>query len=647
MEYDIMIRKSIFTAMAVAGMVSCGSGPESDPEKIQDAGTRVGRVEPLSWWTGMKTPLQLMVCGDGISRYDVRIEGGKGVKAGTVHKADSPDYLFVDVEISPDAAPGTYYIVFDDGTDKFKYSYEIAARSEGSAERGSFSTADMVYLIMPDRFANGDPSNDATDDTAEKPDRDGFFGRHGGDIQGIIDHLDYISDLGATAVWCTPLLLDDEPEGSYHGYACADYYRIDPRFGSNGLYREFVGKAHEKGLKVIMDIVTNHCGTAHWWMKNLPFEDWVHVFPEYTGTNVCFSTNMDPNASKYDLNLQESGWFVPSMPDMNLDNPFVLQYFKQWAVWWIEYAGLDGFRVDTYPYNEKKPMSEWCAAVLEEYPGFNIVGECWTSSIPQLAYWQGGNANRDGFDSHLPSIMDFPLQEAICKGLPTDSQAWGEGMVRVYDCLSHDFVYHDLSRMMIFVGNHDMDRIGDVLRHNADRQKIAIAMMATMRGIPQMFYGDEMMFVSKDRSQGHGGLRVDFPGGWAGDKMDLFTAEGRARAAVNTDGKPVPEGFAADMHDYTRTLFQWRKGKKVIHDGRTMHFLTRDNTYAYFRYDDTDAVFVFINNSRGKKHIPWSHYAEIADGLHDGRNVLTGESAEVSDSTVVGPRQVLIVEYKR
>ena len=633
--------------MAVAGMVSCGSGSESDPEKIQDAGTRVGRVEPLSWWTGMKTPLQLMVCGDGISRYDVRIEGGKGVKAGAVHKADSPDYLFVDVEISPDAAPGTYYIVFDDGTDKFKYSYEIAARSEGSAERGSFSTADMVYLIMPDRFANGDPSNDATDDTAEKPDRDGFFGRHGGDIQGIIDHLDYISDLGATAVWCTPLLLDDEPEGSYHGYACADYYRIDPRFGSNGLYREFVGKAHEKGLKVIMDIVTNHCGTAHWWMKNLPFEDWVHVFPEYTGTNVCFSTNMDPNASKYDLNLQESGWFVPSMPDMNLDNPFVLQYFKQWAVWWIEYAGLDGFRVDTYPYNEKKPMSEWCAAVLEEYPGFNIVGECWTSSIPQLAYWQGGNANRDGFDSHLPSIMDFPLQEAICKGLPTDSQAWGEGMVRVYDCLSHDFVYHDLSRMMIFVGNHDMDRIGDVLRHNADRQKIAIAMMATMRGIPQMFYGDEMMFVSKDRSQGHGGLRVDFPGGWAGDKMDLFTAEGRARAAGNTDGEPVPEGFAADMYDYTRTLFEWRKGKKVIHAGRTMHFLTRDNTYAYFRYDDTDAVFVFINNSRGKKHIPWSHYAEIADGLHDGRNVLTGESAEVSDSTVVGPRQVLIVEYKR
>ena len=634
-------------ALSAAALVSCGGQTAFDPDTVADAGSRVDRVEPLSWWTGMKTPLQLLVRGENISSCDVRIEGGKGVSVSAVHKADSPNYLFVDVEISQNAAPGTYWIVFDNGSEIFKYPYEIAARCEGSAERKSFTTGDMIYLIMPDRFANGDPSNDATDDTAEKPARDEFFGRHGGDIQGIMDHLGYIADLGATAIWNTPLLLDNEPEGSYHGYACADYYHIDPRFGSNELYRDFVGKAHENGLKVIMDIVTNHCGTAHWWMDDLPFKDWIHVFPEYTGTNVCFSTNMDPNASKYDLNLQESGWFVPSMPDMNLDNPFVLHYFVQWAVWWIEYSGLDGFRVDTYPYNEKIPMSEWCASVLNEYPNFNIVGECWTSSIPQLAYWQGGNANKDGFDSHLPSIMDFPLQEAIWKALPTDSHGWGEGMTRVYDCLSHDFVYHDLSRMMIFPGNHDTDRIGDVLKHNADRHKIVMTMMATMRGIPQIFYGDEMMFVSKDKSQGHGGLRVDFPGGWQGDKVDLFTPEGRASAAVNTDGKPVAEGLMAELHDYTQKLFQWRKGKKVIHDGKTMHFLSRDNTYAYFRYDDTDAVFVFINNSRGKKNVPWSHYAEIAEGLHDGRNVLTGEAAEVNDSTVVGPRQALVVEYKR
>ena len=634
-------------ALSAAALISCGEQTAFDPDTVADAGSRVDRVEPLSWWTGMKTPLQLLVRGENISSCDVRMEGGKGISVSAVHKADSPNYLFVDVEISQNAAPGTYWIVFDNGSEIFKYPYEIAARCEGSAKRKSFTTGDMIYLIMPDRFANGDPSNDATDDTAEKPARDEFFGRHGGDIQGIMDHLGYIADLGATAIWNTPLLLDNEPEGSYHGYACADYYHIDPRFGSNELYRDFVGKAHENGLKVIMDIVTNHCGTAHWWMDDLPFKDWIHVFPEYTGTNVCFSTNMDPNASKYDLNLQESGWFVPSMPDMNLDNPFVLHYFVQWAVWWIEYSGLDGFRVDTYPYNEKIPMSEWCASVLNEYPNFNIVGECWTSSIPQLAYWQGGNANKDGFDSHLPSIMDFPLQEAIWKALPTDSHGWGEGMTRVYDCLSHDFVYHDLSRMMIFPGNHDTDRIGDVLKHNADRHKIVMTMMATMRGIPQIFYGDEMMFVSKDKSQGHGGLRVDFPGGWQGDKVDLFTPEGRASAAVNTDGKPVAEGLMAELHDYTQKLFQWRKGKKVIHDGKTMHFLSRDNTYAYFRYDDTDAVFVFINNSRGKKNVPWSHYAEIADGLHDGRNVLTGEAAEVNDSTVVGPRQALVVEYKR
>ena len=330
--------------LAAAGLLSCTGTGQSvfDPASVADASGEVTRVEPLSWWTGMQTPLQLLVNGAGIAAYDVRIEGGQGVGVKARHKADSPNYLFVDVKVKPDAEPGTYYLVFSQGERQFKVPYEIAARAEGSAARKSFTTADMIYLLMPDRFANGDASNDSTPHTRERADRSAFFGRHGGDLQGMIDHLDYIAGLGATAVWPTPLLLDDEPEGSYHGYACGDYYRIDPRFGSNELYREFVGKAHEHGLKVIMDIVTNHCGTGHWWMKDLPFRDWIHQFPEYTGTNVCFSTNMDPNASRYDLDLQESGWFVPSMPDMNLDNPYLLQYFKQWAVWWIEYADLDG-----------------------------------------------------------------------------------------------------------------------------------------------------------------------------------------------------------------------------------------------------------------------------------------------------------------
>ena len=400
------------------GIISCNN-PTADTA-VEAAGDRIIRAEPLSWWVGMRTPLQLMVQGKDISSCEVEMaRGTRGVKVTATHKADNPDFLFIDIDIAPDAAAGEYMIEFTRGEESFSLPYRLEKRRDASAKRKSFTTADMIYLLMPDRFANGDPANDATENTREKPDRAGFFSRHGGDIQGMIDHLDYIASTGATAVWSTPLLLDDEPHGSYHGYACADYYHIDPRFGSNDLYRTFVAESHRHGLKVIMDIVTNHCGSAHWWMRDMPFEDWVHRFPQYTRTNNLFSTNMDPNASQSDLEIQESGWFDRSMPDMNLDNPYLLQYFKQWAVWWIEYADLDGLRVDTYPYNEKEPMSEWCRAVREEYPDINIVGECWTGNIPQLAYWQGGNGNRDGFDTHLPSIMDFPLP-----GGPTMRKLW-------------------------------------------------------------------------------------------------------------------------------------------------------------------------------------------------------------------------------
>ena len=642
--------KRIIITLAIISLAACTARPSFDPSSVADATAgQVTRVEPLSWWVGMKTDLQLLVQGTGISEYNVEIEGGKGVSVEKVAKAESPNYLFVDVEIAADAQPGTYYIVFSKDGKSFKYPYEIAARVEGSAQRKSFTTADMVYLIMPDRFANGDPSNDSTDDTAEDADRADGNGRHGGDIQGVIDHLDYISELGATYIWTTPFLEDNAPRGSYHGYAASDYYHIDSRFGSNELYRTLVDKAREKGIGIIMDIVPNHCGTEHWWMEDLPFQDWIHQFPTYTGTNVAFSTNMDPNASARDLFIQESGWFVPSMVDMNLDNPYVLQYFIQWGVWWIEYSGLNGFRVDTYPYNEKEPAAEWCKAILDEYPDFNIVGECWTSSIPQLAYWQGGNANKDGFDSHLPSILDFPLHDAMRAALSEDHGGWGAGMSKVYDVLSHDFVYHDLSKMLIFPGNHDTARIGDVVRKDPRALKLAMTMMATMRGIPQIFAGDELMFVSAkpDNIGDHPGLRVDFPGGWEGDQLDFFTEEGRAAQTHNTDGLEVPKGQAADLFDYVSRLFQWRKTADVIHNGKTLHFMTRDNTYAYFRYNDEKAVFVYINNNLEDKNIPWSYYSEITEGLHDGVDVLTGEPFEVSDATVVAPKTALVVEYRR
>ena len=642
--------KRIIIAIAVLALTACSGKPAFDPATVADAtAEQVTRVEPLSWWVGMKTDLQLLVQGDGISEYDVAIEGGKGVSVEKINKAESPNYLFVDVNVAPTAQPGTYYIVFSKDGQSFKYPYEIAARAEGSAERKSFTTADMVYLIMPDRFANGDASNDSTEDTAENVNRANGHGRHGGDIQGVIDHLDYISELGATYIWTTPFLEDNAPRGSYHGYAASDYYHIDSRFGSNELYKTLVEKAREKGIGIIMDIVPNHCGTEHWWMNDLPFQDWIHQFPEYTGTNVAFSTNMDPNASQKDLYIQESGWFVPSMVDMNLDNPYVLQYFIQWGVWWIEYSGLNGFRVDTYPYNEKNPAAEWCEAIMTEYPNFNIVGECWTSSIPQLAYWQGGNANKDGFDSHLPSIMDFPLHDAMRAALAEDEGGWGMGMTKVYDILSHDFVYHDLSKMLIFPGNHDTARIGDMVRKDPRALKIAMTMMATMRGIPQIFAGDELMFVSSkpDNIGDHPGLRVDFPGGWEGDDIDLFTAEGREAQTHNTDGLKVEKGQAADLFNYVSRLFQWRKTADVIHNGKTMHFMTRDNTYAYFRYNDEAAVFVYINNNLEPVNIPWSYYSEITEGLQGGVDVLTGEPVEISDATVVAPKTALVVEYKR
>ena len=663
-----MFKKVMMVTAMAAGLAGCNTA--FDPENVPDA-TReqVTRVEPLCWWTGMKTPLQLLVQGEGIGAKDVRIEGGKGVTVRDLHQAESPDYLFVDVEVSANAKPGEYYLVVSDGTNEVKYPYLIQERRKGSADRKSFTTADMVYLIMPDRFASAHDDNDEAwpggiyDDGSAVPwvvpvtpddvDRDDPVARHGGDIQGIIDHLDYIADLGATALWSTPLLLDNQPHESYHGYACGDYYHIDPRFGDNALYRKMVDEAHAKGIKVIMDIVTNHCGTAHWWMDNPPFSDWYHVTEPYMQMNALFSVYMDPHASVKDRDRQQSGWFVPSMPDMNLDNPYVLRYFQQWAVWWVEYAGLDGLRVDTYPYNEPEPMSEWCKAVRREYPNMNIVGECWDMNIPQVAYWQAGNPNPNGFDSNLPCIMDFPLQRAMLTALCEDQVWWDEGMTRVYTVLAQDFAYKDLDNLMIFFANHDHARTGDVLRHDPSKMKLALAMLATIRGIPQLYYGDEMMFCERPGFSHDGSKRIDFPGGWEGDPVNLFTEEGRATAGRTPEADYTS---AAGLHDYARALFTWRRSAPVIHHGKTLHFLSRknvdavnytDNTYAYFRYDDTDAVFVYINNTDEDRALDWAHYDEFVAGPVNGRDVISGEPVTLEDGLVVEPRSALIVEFKR
>lgn len=630
----------------VFGLLVLSCAPKADFSSVPEAtAEQVSRVEPLSWWIGMTTPLQLMVQGPQISAYDVAVEGN-GLKVKAVHKADSPNYLFLDMEV---LKAGEYNLVFTRGEESFKYPYIIREREAGSRDRLSYTTADMIYLIMPDRFASATSEND-TMGMPDVVDRTDPVARHGGDLQGIIDHLDYIADLGATAIWLTPALEDNQPHESYHGYACTDYYHIDARFGDNAKYKELVERAHEKGLKVIMDIVTNHCGTAHWWMQDAPFKDWYHVNEPYMQMNALFSVYMDPNAAKVDRNRQESGWFVPSMPDMNLDNPFVLRYFQQWAVWWAEYSGLDGFRVDTYPYNEPEPMSKWCKAVLEEYPNFNIVGECWDMNIPQVAYWQKDNPNKNGFNSNLPSIMDFPLEHAMITAMCEDQVWWDEGMTRIYTVLGQDFVYKDLSHMMTFFANHDHARTGDILRQDPARMKLIITLLATIRGIPQLYYGDEMMFLERKDCQSHDGAkRIDFPGGWEVDSIDLFSADGRA-------GAPAMYASAADLHDYTRTLFQWRKGCKAVQEGKTLHFLSRrnvgsrnitDNTYSFFRYTDDDAVFVYVNNTFEDRTLDWDHYSEFVSGPVNGRNVLTGENIVLENGVKIGPKSALVVEFKR
>ena len=553
---------------------------------------RIDRAEPLCWWTNMNCPLTLMLHGEDLSDAQVSISplhNGRVVKGECTglqvkgqHNAESPNYLFVDLAVNE---PGTYRITLKKGKRTTSVDYHIYTRREGSRDRQGFNSSDMIYLIMSDRFVDGDESNNTVDNMAEACNKESVHGRFGGDIQGIINSLDHIAELGATAIWPTPLLEDNEAAWSYHGYACSDYYHIDPRYGSNELYREMVEKAHEKGIKFIMDMVPNHCGGAHWWMKDLPYQDWINQFDQFTNTHNVFSANYDINASEYDRLLSNRGWFDRPMPDMNLENPDLLQYFKQWAIWWIEYANLDGLRVDTYPYIEMIPGSEWVKAIMDEYPHLNIVGECWTRPASAVAYWQTGVKNYNGFDSHLPSVMDFPVEEAIRQALEKDGKQWGEGLTRVYDAVAMDYLYGDINNILIMLGNHDMDRIADVVMDQDPRRvKIAHTLLATMRGIPQVFYGDEYAMKSADRRLGHSTLRMPLPLG------KEVTAE------------------MQDMFDYQSRLFQWRKGEKVIHTGRTMHFMSRDNTYAFFRYNDTEAVFVFVNASDANRTIPTANY---------------------------------------
>ena len=592
---------------------------------------KLDRVEPPCWWIGMNTDLQLMIHGDRISDAKVSVDASvKGLSVGKTTSTDNPNYLFVEVKVANRLEPGSYTfnLVTPDGR-QFDFDYEFLPRRVGSAKRESFGPADAIYLLMPDRFANGDKKNDSSSEAVEKANPKNLGGRHGGDIQGMIDHLPDISSLGATAIWPTPLLFDNEKSYSYHGYACADYYRIDPRYGTNELYRTFVEKAHDLGLKVIMDMVPNHCGTAHWWMQDLPSETWIN-YPEnlkrggdkLIRTNAAMSTHIDPHAAEVDKESCVKGWFDTTMPDMNLADPLVRHYLEQVAVWWVEYADLDGLRVDTFPYSDKKGIAAWTKAILDEYKNLNIVGEVWFGDAASCSYWEG-RRQKDGYNSHLPSIMDFPLMFRTISALTSDGTSWEPSMLQIYNSLSLDWLYEDPSDILIFLGNHDTPRLAHELGGDPDKIKMAYAILATMRGTPQLYYGDEYGLQSADGTTGHSQERVDMP--W-----DRFTRE------------------QIVLRKYVSDLFQWRKGSKAVAKGDFIHFRPdAANVYVYFRTVKGEAVMVVANGGKEDYVVDWYHFSEItAKFAPRGKNIMTGERLKVGDKYVVEPGTAAIFEFK-
>jgi neopullulanase len=596
----------------------------------------IDRVEPDNWWTGFNEPdVQLLVYGENIQSARASVDY-PGVTLERTTLVKNPNYQFLTLRIHEEAEPGTVQINFTRGNHTTTHNYEIRERSNSPNRNQGFDSSDVIYLLMPDRFANGNPDIDEIPGMLEGVDRSNPNARHGGDIRGIINNLDYIKDLGMTAVWFTPILENDMPPeyGAYHGYAATDMYRVDRRFGTNEEYLELIDKAHGMGMKVIMDMIHNHVGTHHWFIKDLPTDDWVHPLEVYGTTNFRTSTVMDPYASEYDFNSTVKGWFVVDMPDLDQRNELVATYLIQNTLWWIEYSGIDGIRMDTHPYPYKEYMAEWAKRVLDEFPDFNIVGEAWMPNTPTTAYWQTGFPSFDGYESYLPSVTDFPLYGSLTAGL-NEQPGWDTGISRLYFTLSQDFLFPDANLNVIFPGNHDLDRIFTVMGEDYDKYKLALSFILTTRGIPQLYYGDEILMTGG----GPDGLkRKDFPGGWAGDPINAFTHEGRVKLREET-GFPVVEA-----HDFLKRVSTWRQVKDVIHNGKLTHFIPVDNVYVYFRHNNEETIMVVLNGQNEPRSLDMSRFSELVDGYNTAHDVVGSHSFRLGDQLEVAPRQAMILE---
>ena len=581
----------------------------------------IKKVAPSFWWAGMKNPeLQILLYGEDLALSDVSVSG-EGIYLKEVVRQDNPNYLLLYLDLS-EAKGQTFQILLKNGKKKLQVPYELKSRMQRGEDVKGFTSEDVLYLIMPDRFANGNSNNDVVDEMREKKvDRTDSFARHGGDIQGISNHLDYIADLGVTAIWLNPTQENDMESGSYHGYAITDYYQIDRRFGSNEDFCALVEKAHEKNLKVVMDMIFNHCGSENYLFRDKPSKDWFNYRSNYVQTSFKTASVMDIHASAFEKKIATDGWFTSVMPDFNQRNRHVARYLIQSSIWWIEYAGINGIRQDTHPYADFDFMSQWCKEVLDEYPYFNIVGETWLNSNVLVSYWQKDSKLAAPQNSNLPTVMDFPLQALMNQAFDEETGEWGGGLYKLYDYQTQDLVYANPMNLLTFLDNHDTSRFAqtDEMAKNLKRYKQAMVFLLTTRGIPQIYYGTEILMTG-DKGKGDGDLRKDFPGGWQGDTRNCFVENGRT-------------ALENEAFEFTRQLLNWRKGNQVIGKGNLKHYSIQNGVYVYQREFNGKSVVVIMNGTDDSKELDLTPYQEILP-RENAFDVLTGKNVNLSGKLV-------------
>lgn len=584
-------------------------------------------VQPEFWYSGFQNrELQLMVYGQDISKYKSTVSSDL-IESSSDQRVSNKNYLFINLKVATNAPAGKFEILLKDSTSKKKQSITYELKPRTSQQRG-FSDKDLMYMIMPDRFANGDPSNDNMPGMLEKADNSNPDGRHGGDIKGIADNVDYFKSLGITALWINPLLENNMPAYSYHGYAITDFYKVDSRFGTNEDYRALCQKLHQNGIKIVQDMVFNHCGSNNIIFKDCPDSTWFHFWPKYTTSNYRGTIVFDPHASKDDYKYMTEGWFDKTMPDIAQENPMALTYLIQNSIWWTEYVGLDGIRMDTYPYNDKNAMNKWCDAMHREFPGMSLLGECWLNDNPFTTYFNG-RMNLDGYKCGLDHVTDFPLTFAISKAMNED-EGWDTGLTRIYQNFVSDFNAEHPENYLVFIDNHDVDRIASQMGGDIAKLKIIYSIILTTRGIPCLYYGSELAFESP--KPGDGWKRQNMYGGWSGDTKNAFKHENLSSQE-------------SDLLSFMTKLGSFRKSTSAF-SGKMTHFVPQDGTYVYFRENGSDKVMVIINNSDTDKELSLSRFAECLGGIQSGTDVISGKKIELKNSVKVSKKSPLILSLK-